>query len=346
MSPDTRIRMNILLIDDDPDILQSIGDYLRGEGHRVYQAKQGEEGLEILRREAVDIVIADIVMPGMNGFEVLREVKRTSPEVEVIMVTAYGDIDAAVRAMREGAFDFFTKPVKMRELSASLERAVHFHALRQEKDRYRERLDRLDTEAQQRYGLSAIIGESPAIRAVKGLIQQVCRTEATTVLIWGETGTGKELVARAIHTESARAGGPFVAVDCSAIPESLMESELYGHVKGAFTDARESRAGRFELADGGTLFLDENRGYEPGDADAAAAHAGGTARPAGGRVERGPGERARGVGHEPGPGEGDLRGAVPGGPLPQAEYLHHLRSAAAGAAGGHSAAGPALSGTV
>ena len=257
MSVDDRVKMSILLIDDEPDILRSVGDYLADLGHRVFRAGSGAEGVEALRQETVDIVITDVRMPGLDGFGVLREVRRATPDVEVIMVTAFGDIDAAVQAMREGAFDFFTKPVRLRELRASLERTVRFHVLRQEKDRYRERLDRLGEEARQRYGLSAIVGESPAIQEVRGLIQRVCETDATTVLICGETGTGKELVAQAIHYGSRRAAGPFVAVDCSAIPESLVESEFYGHVKGAFTDAREARAGYFEQASGGTLFLDE-----------------------------------------------------------------------------------------
>ena len=254
---DTQVKMSILLIDDDPAILKSIGNYLRDRGHRLFAAQRGAEGMEILRREAVDIVITDVKMPGMDGFEVLREVRRTSPGTEVIVITAFGDIESAVQAMREGAFDFFTKPFDMQNLSAALQRTARFHALRREKDRYRERLERLDAEARGRHGLSAIVGESQVIQAVRDLIQQVCQTEATTVLVCGETGVGKELAARAVHYGSARAGGPFVAVDCSAIPESLVESEFYGHVKGAFTDAREARGGSFELADGGTLFLDE-----------------------------------------------------------------------------------------
>ncbi|OGG57004.1 MAG: hypothetical protein A3F84_05385 [Candidatus Handelsmanbacteria bacterium RIFCSPLOWO2_12_FULL_64_10] len=257
MSSDTRVKMNILLIDDEPDILRSVGDYLKTRGHRVFTARGGAQGLGILRREDVDIVITDVKMPDIDGFEVLREVWDTSPRTEVIMVTGFGDIDMAVQAMREGAFDFFTKPIKMVELSASIERTVRFHALRQEKDRAQERLDRIEEESRQRYGLSAILGESAAIQKVRDLIRQVCRTDATTVLICGETGTGKELVARAIHCESARAGGPFVAVDCTAIPQTLMESVFYGHEKGAFTDARETRKGHFEQADGGVLFLDE-----------------------------------------------------------------------------------------
>ena len=257
MSSDTRVSMTVLLIDDDDDVRRTLGNHLKALGHRLHTAERGAEGLEVLRREVINIVITDIKMPGMDGFEVLREVKRSSPGVEVILLTAYGDIEAAVRAMREGAFDFFTKPFNIQSLTASMQRTARFHALRREKDRYRERLDRLGAQGRQRYGLSAIIGEGAAIQAVKTLIEQVCQTDATTVLICGETGTGKELVARAIHYESARAAGPFVAVNCTAIPESLIESEFYGHVKGAFTDARQDRAGYFEQADGGTLFLDE-----------------------------------------------------------------------------------------
>ena len=199
---DTRVEMRILLIDDEADILRSIGDFLKDMNHHVYLAGGGTEGLAVLRRERIDIVITDLKMPGMDGFEVLQEAQRTAPGTEVIMITGYGDISAAVRAMREGAFDFFTKPVKLRELTASLERTVRFHALRQEKERYRERLEHLSAAARQDYGLAAIIGESPALCEVRGLIEQVRQTDDTSVLIYGETGTGKELVARAIHYES------------------------------------------------------------------------------------------------------------------------------------------------
>ncbi len=254
---DVQPDMSILLIDDEADIRQIIGKHLKALGYRLYLAEGGAEGLDILRSENIDVVITDIKMPKTDGFQVLRQTKRISPGTEVVMITGHGDIEAAVQAMREGAFDFFTKPVKLRELRASLERTIRFHTLRQERDRYRERLNHIDTETQKCYGLSAIIGESPAIRKVRALIDHVCLSDTTTVLIQGETGTGKELVARAIHYGSTRAEGPFVAINCTAVPESLVESEFYGHVKGAFTDARDSHKGHFELADGGTVFLDE-----------------------------------------------------------------------------------------
>ncbi len=254
---DDNIQLSILVIDDDPHILQSIEDYLKARGHRVCLADGGTKGIEVLRREAVDIVITDIKMPDMDGFQVLQEVRRLSPDTEVIMITGYGEIEAAVRSMREGAFDFFTKPLAVHDLAAALQRTVRFQGLRREKDRYRQRLDSLGVVGRQRFGLSAIIGESRAMKEVRSLIEEACRADSISVLILGETGTGKELVAQAIHYESGRSGGPFLGVDCSSIPESLVESEFYGHVKGAFTDAREDRKGHFELADGGTLFLDE-----------------------------------------------------------------------------------------
>ena len=249
--------MHILLIDDDDDVRTSIGDYLDARGHHVVRAKDGARGVQILRDSPFDVVITDIKMPGLDGFEVLRNVRQQAPETEVIMMTGYGDIDAAVTAMREGAFDFFTKPVKMRDLRASLERTARFHALRQEKNRVQNRLNQIDAAARQRYGMAAIMGESPAMQAVKTLIRQVSQAQNTTVLVHGETGTGKELVARAIHHESDRSLGPFIPVDCTSVPESLAEAQFYGHEKGAFTDAKETRKGHFEQADGGTLFLDE-----------------------------------------------------------------------------------------
>jgi two-component system response regulator AtoC len=256
-------QLSILVIDDDPDVLRTLGGFLERREHKVQMVERATEGLKALKSGKPDVVITDLKMPEMDGFEVLERVREISPSTEVIMITAFGDIAGAVRAIREGAFDFFTKPLDVQALDAALQRTLRFHALRKEKDRYRERLDRMGTEARQQYGLPAIIGESPEIEVIRNLIEQVCKTDTTTVLIQGETGTGKELVARAIHHESDRADGPFVAVDCSAIPQALVESEFYGHVRGAFTDARQERKGHFEQADGGTLFLDEIGDMDP-----------------------------------------------------------------------------------
>ena len=244
------IQMTVLVVDDDAKLRSSICKFLRARGHRTHEAGNGSEALGLLRQHDFDIVITDIKMPGMDGFELLREVRCLSPDTEVIMITGYKDLENAFRAMRGGAFDFFTKPFKVEELNASLQRTVRFQTLQREKTRVQERLDRIGEEASRRYGIEAIVGASPAVGQMKDLIEQVFSTDATTVLVTGETGTGKELVARAIHYESARAGGPFVPVDCSAVPETLLESQFYGQVKGAFTDAREARKGLFEQAGG------------------------------------------------------------------------------------------------
>ena len=254
---DRPVHLHILVMDDDDDVRRTLGDHLRSQGHQARRAASGEEGLRILAREPVDVVITDVRMPGMDGFEVLRRVRESWPDTEVIVVTAFGDVEGAVRAIREGAFDYFTKPFSVHDITASLTRTARFQSLRRDNVRIRERLERLQEQGRIEHGLAAIIGESAAIQRVREQVTQVAATPETTVLISGDTGTGKELVARAIHFESARAGGPFVPVDCTAIPESMAEDELYGHVKGAFTDAREAHRGLFERADGGTLFLDE-----------------------------------------------------------------------------------------
>ena len=188
--------MSILVIDDDLEIRSSVGMFLQARGHMVYEAADGFVGVKVLRRETVDIVITDVKMPGMDGFEVLREVKRLSPDTEVIVITAFSEVEHAFRAMRDGAFDFFTKPFRVEELNASLQRTMCYQGLRREKNRMQARLDRINAESRQRFGLAAIVGESRAICAVREQIRQVCQSGDTTVLICGETGTGKELVAR------------------------------------------------------------------------------------------------------------------------------------------------------
>ena len=250
-----QVSMTVLVIDDDAHIRSSIGKFLIARGHTVIEAADGEKGVEVVESQAVDIVITDVKMPGMDGLEVLRRVQSISPETEVIVITGVKEAENAFRALREGAFDFFNKPFKVEDLNAAIQRTVRYQVLRKETSRMQARLDRF--EAQEWSGLNAIIGASEVVGNMKAQIKQVAAAGQTTVLIIGETGTGKELVARSVHSESDRAGGPFVPVNCSAIPNNLFESAFFGHKQGAFTDAKTDQKGHFELAHEGTLFLDE-----------------------------------------------------------------------------------------
>ena len=252
-----QVSMTVLVIDDDAHIRSSIGKFLIARGHTVIEAANGEKGVEVVESQAVDIVITDVKMPGMDGFEVLRRVRSVAPEIEVIVITGVKESENAFRALREGAFDFFNKPFKVEDLNAAIQRTVRYQVLRKETSRMQARLDQFEAQERERSGLSALIGESEVVVKMKAQIKQVAATGQTTVLIIGETGTGKELVARAVHSESDRARGPFVPVNCSAIPGNLFESAFFGHKMGAFTDAKADQKGHFELADGGTLFLDE-----------------------------------------------------------------------------------------
>ena len=252
-----QVSMTVLVIDDDAHIRSSIGKFLIARGHTVIEAADGEKGVEVVESQAVDIVITDVKMPSMDGLEVLRQVQSLSPETEVIVITGVKEAENAFRALREGAFDFFNKPFKVEDLNAAIQRTVRYQTLRKETSRMQARLDWLVAEERERGGLNAIIGASEVVGDMKAQIKQVAATGHTTVLIIGETGTGKELVARAVHSESDRAGGPFIPVNCSAIPANLFESAFLGHKRGAFTDARTDQKGHFELAHEGTLFLDE-----------------------------------------------------------------------------------------
>ena len=252
-----QVSMTVLVVDDDAHIRSSIGKFLIARGHTVIEAANGEKAVEVVKSQAVDIVIVDVKMPKMDGFEVLRRVRSVSPETEVIVITGVKEAENAFRALREGAFDFFNKPFKVEDLNAAIQRTMRYQVLRKETSRMQARLDRLVAQERERGGLNAIIGESEVVVKMKAQIKQVAATGQTTVLIMGETGTGKELVARAVHSESDRAGGPFIAVNCSAIQGNLFESAFFGHKQGAFTDAKTDQKGYFELADEGTLFLDE-----------------------------------------------------------------------------------------
>ncbi len=244
------LRGKILVIDDEKFILKSLKQHLEKEGCEVLTAESGEEGLEICKADTPDIVLLDLNMPGISGIETLNALKKLNSDLIVIIITAYGDIEAAVSAIKQGAYDFVEKPFELNRITVLIKKALETIHLKRKVDYFRG--ERHDT-----YSFDNIIGVSAAIRDVITLARKVSESDANTILIQGESGTGKSLLARAIHYHSPRASEPFVEVTCTAIPETLIESELFGHEKGAFTDARAAKKGLFEVADGGTIYLDE-----------------------------------------------------------------------------------------
>ena len=239
----------ILIVDDEKQIRRILSVLLAEGGHAVLEAETGEEALTLQPEFQPNIILLDISLPGMGGMEVLQKLLERAPQADCIMMTAFGTIRSAVEAMRLGAFDYLAKPFDNDELLLIIDRALRMRSMNAE-------LEDLRTELEARYGFNEIVGISPPMREVFRIMAKVAGVDAT-VLIAGESGTGKGLVARALHRRSRRAAAPFVAVNCSAIPQDLIEAEFFGHRKGAFTGARESREGRFELAAGGSLFLDE-----------------------------------------------------------------------------------------
>ena len=245
----------LLIADDDPGLRESLERTLTREGYRVILASDGNAALERLQAGGVDLVLTDLKMPGLSGIELLRAVKAIAADVDVILLTAFGTVEEAVKAMKEGAYDFLTKPFQRAQLLRLIRQALERRVLIQQNRALQQRLDDLLAQG-------AVVGSSPAFRRMMTLVEQVADSSAT-VLIQGESGTGKELVASTIHARSARSRGPFIAVNCAALPETLLESELFGYEKGAFTGAAGRKEGRFELADGGTLFLDEVSDLSP-----------------------------------------------------------------------------------
>lgn len=239
----------ILIVDDEPSMREFLEIMLTREGYKVTTTSDGKDALNILNKQMYDVVISDIQMPAMGGLELLKSIKDISPDTEVIMITAYASTETAVEAMKEGAYDYITKPFKIDEIRLIIKKAL-------EKKRLEVENLLLKREFRERYSFGNILGNSPEMLRVYDLIEKIGPTK-TNVLIEGESGTGKELVAKAIHHQSPRRDKPFVAITCSAIPEGLMESELFGHMKGSFTGAIANKAGLFEMADGGTVFLDE-----------------------------------------------------------------------------------------
>ncbi len=240
---------HIVIVDDEEAIREMLREFCEDEGYQVTAVGDGQAALQMVRSEPVQAVVTDLVLPGMDGIDVLEHVLHVNAQIACIVMTGYGTIERAVRAMKAGAFDFLTKPLQMEAVGLVLKKALEFQVLK------RENL-LLKQTVRERYGDGCLVGTSEAMRRVVEFVERVADSDST-VLIQGESGTGKELVARMLHFNSLRRNRPLVAVNCGAIPEPLLESELFGHEKGAFTGAQRMRIGRFEMAHGGTLFLDE-----------------------------------------------------------------------------------------
>ena len=257
MAHKNSVNSRIVVVDDDPDVRSVLVEFLLELKYQVYEFESGVKAFEALQsdfngevsKHEIDLIISDINMPEMNGMEFVQRVKRQAPKIPVILMTAFGSIDSAIEATRLGAYDYITKPLKLSELAVVVDRAIRYQSLQKENQRLREQV-------QQGFSYGNLIGKSKSMREVFDMVGRVSKATAN-VLISGESGTGKEVVARAIHAQGPRKEKPFVALNCSSIPEQLLESELFGHVKGSFTGAIANKIGLFEEADGGTIFLDE-----------------------------------------------------------------------------------------
>jgi DNA-binding NtrC family response regulator len=242
-------KVKILVVDDEAIVRESLGDWLKDADYQVFTAESGHEALKVIEREKPVIMIADLVMPGMDGIELMKRAKARQPGIEVIIITAYASIPTAITAMKEGAYDYIEKPFCPERTELLVKKLAEHQELVEENLALRQRLE-------DRYHFENIITKSPKMQRLIELIKIVGKSNAT-VLITGESGTGKELVARAIQSQSSRHNKPFITVSCAALPESLLESELFGHEKGSFTGAYTQKKGKFEFANGGTIFLDE-----------------------------------------------------------------------------------------
>ncbi len=239
----------ILVVDDDPEMAAVLAESLARHGHETVTRTSGREGLSLLEGEDVDVVVTDLRMKEMTGVELCGRIRANRPDIPVVVITAFGSMEAAIEAIRAGAYDFLTKPFDPGALAVVLDRALEHRRLQREVRRLREEIDRSRP-------VPGLIGESSALRGVSDLVHRLSGSDVS-VLITGDSGTGKEVIARALHATGRHNGGPFVAINCAALPEALLESELFGHAKGAFTDARTARPGLFVQASSGTLLLDE-----------------------------------------------------------------------------------------
>ena len=240
----------ILVAEDEKLLRWSLADRLTQEGYEVVQASEGQEALELARKQDIDLVLLDYRLPDMNGLEVLEQLSAENDDLVAVLMTAYSTVDSAVKAMKLGAYDYINKPFDLDELVLILAKGLETTALRRE-------VRQLRAQLKQRHGVENVIGKSQKMIEVFNLVERIADSGSTTVLLEGESGTGKGLIARAIHERSRRAERPFMTITCSALPESLLESELFGHERGAFTDAKDRKLGLLQLADGGTVFLDE-----------------------------------------------------------------------------------------
>ena len=244
------MKEKILVVDDERLIRQSLEKGLSGQGYAIFSAGDGKTALRLAEEESPDLIVLDLKLPDLNGIEVLKSLRELEKDMPVLVITAHGSIDTAIQAIRSGAYDYITKPFDLEALLLSISQALETSRLKKEVTYFR-------SQETTRSGLHRIIGQSPAMKEVGRLVRQIAQSEASTVLLEGESGTGKDLVARTIHTESARVNQPFIEVNCAALPETLIESELFGHERGAFTDAKTRKAGLLETANRGTLYLDE-----------------------------------------------------------------------------------------
>ena len=328
--------LNLLIVDDERSIREGCRDVAQGIGYSTYVADNAEHAFRVLDTTCVDVVLLDLRLPGVGGLEVLKEVKRRRPETVVIVMTGYASVQSAVQAMKQGAYDYVTKPFNLEELRLILDRVLGHLQLSSENRILRQQV-------KSKEGFGAIIGRSPEMENLYRIISKAAHS-SHPVLILGESGTGKELVARSIHFSGPYRDKPFVAVDCGSLVPSLIESELFGYVKGAFTGAVKNKDGLLQAADGGTIFLDEDRRAAYRSAVQAAAGAAGERGPSGGRHQGSAGGCPGAGGHQPRPGTRGIARHLPQGSVLPAERADPAHSSAAQPQAGHSAAGGALPG--